>query len=190
MAALLLLAVPLVLSACGGPSQPAPPSPAAASPTAPTPKAAAPPSPGVPTPQAAPTPSPAAGLSGPQARPGAPGADLTRRSDAGRVTIDVTWKGGPPAEGALEFAVVMDTHSVDLDQYDLGKLATLRYDQGRELAPAAWNAPSGGGHHRSGTLMFQPPDKPILGPSTRFIELIIRDVAGVKERVFRWDLAS
>src|SRR5687767_6640765 len=44
----------------------------------------------------------------------------TRTSEGGQVTVKVTWDGAidPPA-----FTVVMDTHAVDLDGYDLGQLA-------------------------------------------------------------------
>lgn len=110
---------------------------------------------------------------------------LTQVSAGGQVTIEVTWRG----RGAgLVFEVAMDTHSVDLDGYDLAKLAVLRTDKGQEVRPSGWDAPAGG-HHRRGRLIF--PDKApdgsaVMGPDTAWIELVIRDVAGVPERVFRW----
>lgn len=84
----------------------------------------------------------------------------------------------------------MDTHAVDLDGYDLGQLAVLRTDGGREVRPSGWDAPKGG-HHRSGTLTFPATaadGSPLIGPTTRAIELVIRDVGGVPERRFRWTL--
>lgn len=111
----------------------------------------------------------------------------TQTSDEGQVTVKVTWTD--PSAG-LAFAVVMDTHAVDLDGYDLKQLAVLRTDQGREVQPNDWDAPKGG-HHRSGTLTFPtngPDGKSLIGPHTRTITLVIRDVAGVPERVFRWAL--
>ncbi len=111
-------------------------------------------------------------------------AEATQTSEAGQVTVRVTWNG--PASG-LGFQVAMDTHSVDLDGYDLGKLSVLRADTGAEVRPAAWDAPPGG-HHREGRLVF--PDRTadgtdVLGPGAKALTLVIRDVA-VPERVFRW----
>jgi hypothetical protein len=121
---------------------------------------------------------------------GAPGqapapAGSTQISEEGGVTVQVTWDG--PQSGPV-FRVVMNTHSVDLDQYDLRTLAVLRTAQGTDVPPSAWDAPKGG-HHREGTLTFpaQGPDgKDILGQDARGIALIIRNVAGVSERTFRW----
>ncbi|MBI2939222.1 MAG: hypothetical protein HYY04_02195 [Chloroflexi bacterium] len=111
----------------------------------------------------------------------------TRVSDGGQVMVKVTWPG---AGDPLQFAVEMDSHAVDLDGYDLRLLAVLRTDQGQEARPSTWDAPKGG-HHRSGALTFSAvtaDDSPLVGPNTRSVELLIRDVAGVPERVFRWAL--
>jgi hypothetical protein len=116
--------------------------------------------------------------------PGGLGA-ATQISEAAQVTVAVTWDG--PAAGPL-FRVVMDTHSVDLDGYDLRRLAVLRTDRGAELRPLGWDAPKGG-HHRSGTLSFPstaPDGSAAIGPTTRTVQLVIRDVAGVPERRFEW----
>jgi hypothetical protein len=109
----------------------------------------------------------------------------TQKNEGGAVTVAVTWDG--PASGPV-FLVALDTHSVDLDGYDLRELATLRTDKGLELRPAGWDAPKGG-HHRSGRLTF--PDRgadgaPAFGPDTKGMTLIVRDVAGVPERRFQW----
>lgn len=109
----------------------------------------------------------------------------TKVDEGGQVTVAVTWRR-PGAD--LEFVVAMDTHSVDLDQYDLGQLASLRVDGGPEVRPLGWDAPRGG-HHRSGTLTFPSTladGSPLITAETRVIELVIRDVAGVPERRFRW----
>ena len=111
----------------------------------------------------------------------------TRASEGGEVTVSATWKGrsvGPV------FEMAMDTHSVELDAYDLKKLAVLRADGGVEVRPSAWDAPKGG-HHREGTLTFPertPGGSRVIGPDTRRIRLVIRDVAGVPERSFEWKL--
>lgn len=70
----------------------------------------------------------------------------TQTGQAGAVTIKATWEGG---DAGPVFTIVLDTHAVNLDGYDLGQLAMLRTDQGVEIAPISWEAPAGG-HHRQG----------------------------------------
>ena len=111
----------------------------------------------------------------------------TQTGQAGAVTIKATWHG---AEVGPVFTIVLDTHAVNLDAYDLDQLATLRTDQGVETAPITWEAPAGG-HHRQGTLTFpltQSDGSPVLTGDTRLIELGIRDVGGVPETVLTWVL--
>jgi len=110
---------------------------------------------------------------------------MTRSHSGGGVRIEVTWLDPSAlAKGeAISFEVRMNTHTVDLDEYDLLKLALLRNDKGKVFKPKAWESPQGGGHHRSGVLVF-----PKLDPGSRSLELIIRDVAGIKERAFRWEV--
>lgn len=113
-----------------------------------------------------------------------PGA-ATQKSEGGQVTVAVTWPG---LGAGSTLRVTLDTHAVDLDGYDLRQLAVLRIDGARELQPTGWDAPAGG-HHREGSLTFPatfPDGGATIGPSTRSVELIIRDVAGVPERTFRW----
>lgn len=108
----------------------------------------------------------------------------TQTNEDGTVTVTATWTG--QAAGPV-FTVELNTHSVELDAIDLSKQATLRVD-GVSVPATGWNAPIGG-HHRSGTLTFPTTSAdgtPIIGPQTRAVELIIRDVAGVPERSFRW----
>src|SRR5581483_5844402 len=75
-------------------------------------------------------------------------AHQTQTNTGGQVTVAVTWHG---SIAEPTFTVVLDTHAVDLDRYDLRQLAVLRTDQGQEVQPSGWDAPPGG-HHRQGTL--------------------------------------
>lgn len=164
--ALLLLAlVPLLTAACGG-NEASPPREDAA--TATTPPASAPEDDATP-------PSAAARI---------PFAGGARTVDGGSVSVQITWDGNP---APLQFEVAMDTHSVDLDRYNLSELSALRNSRGEELRPVAWEAPKGG-HHREGTLLFAEAAGFVSGSS--YIELAVRDVAGVGERLFRWDLVD
>jgi hypothetical protein len=129
--------------------------------------------------------------SAPTAQPSPPAAETRqspnsgwdlppRRNDAGRVVIDVT-----PltlSGDAWEFEVAFNTHSVNLG-FDVTEVGVLRCDQGQEYTPTAWDGSGPSGHHRSGVLKFAALDHP-----TSFVEIVIRDVAGVPERVFRWDV--
>jgi hypothetical protein len=106
-----------------------------------------------------------------------------RTSDAGSVTLELSWEG---PESGLVFEVAMDTHSIDLDGFDLKKLAVLRTDSGVEVAPIDWAAPNGG-HHREGKLSFPATSdgRRLLDETTRGVTIIVRDVAA-PERSFRW----
>ncbi|MHB8990512.1 MAG: hypothetical protein ACYC66_02540 [Chloroflexota bacterium] len=117
---------------------------------------------------------------------------LVRRNEGGSVTIDVTWKNPAETSAPIAFKVAMDTHSVNLDKVDLGQVALLRNDHGREVKPEAWDAPAGG-HHREGTLLFPSRDgsgSPLVGVGVKALDLVIQDVAGVKERVLRWEIGG
>src|SRR6266542_3220624 len=121
------------------------------------------------------------------AAPGsAPATAATQKSEAGQVTVTVTWAGA----ASPAFDVALDTHAGDLDGYDLTKLAILRADDGREVRPTEWTA-GPGGHHRAGRLVFPAAaadGQPLIGDGARTLELVIRDLAGVPERSFRWTL--
>jgi hypothetical protein len=111
----------------------------------------------------------------------APAAGATQTVAGGGVTAKVTFLNPKGADDA-RFQVVLDTHSVDLDSYDLKSIAVLRDDTGKIYVPTAIEN-KGGGHHREAVVTFAK-----LAPGVKRIELIIRDVAGVKERTFLWNL--
>ncbi len=102
-----------------------------------------------------------------------------KTDDHGEGTVKVT----PQALGGAEwrFSVVFDTHSVDLNQ-DLMRIAVLTDDRGKEYTPSAWEGAGPGGHHREGVLVFK-----AVTPAS-YIELKIKDIGGVPERSFKWNL--
>jgi hypothetical protein len=71
----------------------------------------------------------------------------------------------------------------DLDVYRFEEIARLRDATGKELQPLAVERVMGGGHHRSAMLRF-----PTLGREVSAVEVVVRDVAGIPERVFRWEI--
>ena len=118
-------------------------------------------------------------------------AELTRSSEGGGVQVAVTWNR-TQATDTLVFEVGLNTHSGSLDGYDLSELATLRNSRGQVVRPTKWES-APGGHHRAGTLVFPARDEAgqsLTGAGVSYVELVLRDVAGVKERVLRWELTG
>lgn len=125
-------------------------------------------------------------------------ASLTQQdSGEGGVTVEATWVTDEHAEtdaiaAKLEqypldryvaFHLKLDTHSGDLNEYDLVRIAYLTVDGGTSQAAVTWVSQSNDSHHREGLLVFVRPD----GGKT--VELTLRDIAGVSQRVLRWSPA-
>ncbi len=99
----------------------------------------------------------------------------------GGVTVKVTY-AKPKGSDEFRFQVALDTHSVNLESYDLRTISVLHDDAGNTYSPTAVEN-KGSGHHRETTVSFA-----TIASGTKRVELVIKDVAGVKERIFRWDL--
>lgn len=109
----------------------------------------------------------------------------TQSNDEQSVTVEVTPLNLATGAASLDFTVVFDTHSVQLN-FDPAAISVLRDAAGREYPVLAWEeSASSSGHHKSGLLRFKAPDQ-----ATEFVEVIVRDVAGVPERLFRWNLTQ
>jgi hypothetical protein len=109
----------------------------------------------------------------------AEGLGVPQTQSGGGVTVKVTYLAQTDHES--KFSVVLDTHSVNLDAYELKALSLMRDDTG--LAMQATGAESkGSGHHREVVLIFPRPSL-----DRKWLELVIKDIAGVKELTFRWD---
>lgn len=104
----------------------------------------------------------------------------TQTNEQGQVSIKVTPEVLSGGQG--RFRIVFDTHSVDLNQ-DLLKIALLTDDQGSAYTPTRWEGSGPGGHHREGTLVFES-----MNEAVSSIELNLKDVGGVSERLFTWNL--
>jgi hypothetical protein len=119
--------------------------------------------------------------------------NLTQEDKQGAVTVTATLltPDKPRADGKLAVQIKLDTHAVDLDHYQLEKLALLRDPQGQEIQAVGLESPSGSGHHREGVLTFPGTDasgKLLLSPEAKSLTLIVRGIGGVQERIFRWQL--
>lgn len=128
-----------------------------------------------------------------------------RHSGEGGVSIEVTFMApayfqafSNPSEAQkyelqkyLVFRISLDTHSIDLSKYDMRKITFLRDDKGYLYSAVLWIPQSDDSHHRAGIITFprgDPQGNSIIDQRTRYIEIVVRDVAGVSERVLRWDL--
>lgn len=106
-------------------------------------------------------------------------SEQTQTVSGGGVTVKVTYLAQTDHES--RFSVVLDTHSVNLDVYDLKVLSFIRDDTGLKMEPIGVEN-KGSGHHREIILTFPRPSL-----DRKWLELVIKDIAGVKERTFRWD---
>lgn len=120
-------------------------------------------------------------------------SSATQKKSGGGVTVEATLLNPKTIDEKVTFRLKLDTHSVNLDEYDLANISHLRDDLGRELHEPVLEKAEGGGHHRSAIISFSNQDqegRPILTPDTKYIELAVNDVAGVAERTFRWEIVK
>ncbi len=93
------------------------------------------------------------------------------RAEAG-VTAKVALES---TDGTMSFKVALETHTLELDKYKFDEIVVLRAN-GKEYK-ARIKSQEGSGHHRSAVVEFD-------NPMTKEAEVVIKGVAGVKERVF------
>lgn len=110
---------------------------------------------------------------------GAAATGATETVSGGGVTVKATYLAQTAHES--RFSVVLDTHSANLEMYDLKALSVLRDDTGMAMQPTRAEN-KGSGHHREIILTFPRPST-----ERKWLELVIKDIAGVKERIFRWN---
>ncbi len=108
-------------------------------------------------------------------------ANVTQRADGGGVTVAATPL--PDQTPGTKIELSLNTHSVNLDAYRFESIATLRDDGGRQYPLEAVEQASGGGHHRKAVLRVGK-----LSPPAKSVELVVKGVGGVPERVFRWNM--
>jgi hypothetical protein len=108
---------------------------------------------------------------------------LTRTHSGAGVTVKVTYLN-PKETESVRFEVVLDTHSVNLDGYDLKVLSVLRDETGKEYQSTQVEN-KGSGHHREIILIF-----PKSSSGAKRLDLVIKDIAKVKERSFSWHLSQ
>ncbi len=95
---------------------------------------------------------------------------------SGDVSIELTPLGIEDNQFKVEVAV--NTHSVDLSQFNLKEITTLEYN-GKSVNPVS--APGLDGHHSSGEIVFD------IGEETDSFTIKIKGIPKVEERVFAWE---
>ena len=110
----------------------------------------------------------------------------TRVDEQGAIVIEITPLNLDASTDILEFNVVMNTHSMDLNM-DLATLSTLTTDTGIVLPAMTWDAPRGG-HHVEGNLIFpsRKDGNSILEGASRLTLAIVN--VDAPSRVFEWEL--
>ncbi len=93
-------------------------------------------------------------------------------SEAG-ITISVTYL--PDIKDATAFYIKVTAHKDYNDDFE--KISYLRDSDGKIYKPLSYEGTRG--HHAEGILRFQRIE-------SKSFELVIQDVAGVKERVYKW----
>jgi hypothetical protein len=128
---------------------------------------------------------------------GAP-VELTQSDSQGGVEIDVTWvtpetlgeldseqARGYGLDGYVLLEIQFTTHSGDLSPLDMTALSAIRV-AGQEYAPQAWESISDDSHHREGVLVFAREASDGVSLDAGTVELVMKDIADVPERLFRW----
>ena len=111
-------------------------------------------------------------------------AFAVRDSDEGAVKVSVTPQEVSKSAGAWRFAVQFNTHVTPISQ-DMVAVSSLTDEKGAEERPSAWEGDPPGGHHRRGVIVFQP-----ISPTPSTLTLHIREVGGVADRTFTWNLGG
>lgn len=106
----------------------------------------------------------------------------TRRDDQPPVSIKVTPVEFGKNASRWKFEIALDTHAGSLDQ-DMLRVSVLSDDKGKMYKPIVWEGPGPGGHHREGILVFD-----VIRPTPAYAELKIKEIGGIPERSFRWNL--
>ena len=98
---------------------------------------------------------------------------LAKKTSESTVTIDL--EPHQFENGVLDIDISLNTHTTDMSLFDLKKQVKLVID-GKEYYPVS--VPSLSGHHTSGTLRFELPNKPDKH------KIIIIGIPDIEERIF------
>lgn len=106
----------------------------------------------------------------------------TKENTQGSVSVAITPLNLNDNSPTWNFEVSLNTHSGALNA-DITTVSELVDDRGKLYKPVSWDGPAPGGHHIKGILKFNP-----ILPKPKSIELKIKNVGGVEQRNFKWNL--
>jgi len=106
----------------------------------------------------------------------------TKQDRQGPVSVALTLTPPPEAGAPVKVKIVLDTHTLALDEIKFEEAVVLRTPEGTDISPTAVEQATGSGHHREAVLLF-----PSLAPAGE-VRLIVKNVGGVAERNFSWEL--
>ncbi len=101
-------------------------------------------------------------------------AQTTGTTGSGDVEITLTPKYN---NGKLEVSTAVNTHSVDISQYDLAKISVLSYN-GKNVYPTS--APTLTGHHSNGVLIYN------IADNLKSFQITITGIPQTKIRKYEW----
>ena len=104
----------------------------------------------------------------------------SQTDEQGQISVTVTPQTLSGAQ--WKFRIVFDTHSGNLDDDPL-QVTVLVDNKGNTYQATAWEGQGPGDHHREGVLIFN-----VSNPALSFITLKIRNVGGVPDRSFKWNI--
>jgi hypothetical protein len=110
-------------------------------------------------------------------------AGLSKRDGQGPVAVTITLIEAAAPGSPVKVRVSLDTHSVALDGIRFEDVVALGGPTGAAIAPTTVEQTTGTGHHREAVLAFPP-----LPASAREMRIAVRNVGGVEERNFTWEL--
>ncbi|OGI82307.1 hypothetical protein A3I95_02830 [Candidatus Nomurabacteria bacterium RIFCSPLOWO2_02_FULL_44_12] len=105
----------------------------------------------------------------------------SKTDEQAAITVTVTPLDISPQSEEWKFNIIMNTHSVELNQ-DMTKIVVLLDDQGKEYKPLRWEGAEAGGHHREGILIWG-----VIVPMPKSVEIRIKDIGEIPERSFKWN---
>ncbi|WP_432666034.1 hypothetical protein R9X47_06990 [Wukongibacter baidiensis] len=114
-----------------------------------------------------------------------------RTNSQGRVDVGVLFTNLiEDNKDYIVFELMLNTHSVDLDEVDYAKLSRVTNDSGLIIDEGIiWEKDGGSGHHIFGYIKVPKKykEKSIIEDTTKFIELEINGLDGVESRKFIWE---
>lgn len=108
---------------------------------------------------------------------------LSKRDGQGPVAVTVALIEAPATDSPVRVKVSLDTHSVALDGIKFEDVVALGGPEGAAVLPTAVEQAKGAGHHREAVLAFAP-----LPAGAREVRITVKNVGGVGERNFKWEL--